>query len=135
MRLLRIQREDLPGQLGIWRDERRDGFRSEPPHGFEPMPSIWRPEAGLRRRNGDDRIKKRSCFLDHACELLMMSFGEVALKRCRLDGIDRHDGDHEWRSAQGIFPGSHDRSALLFDTAHNLPERLGGNIQLAVRCL
>ena len=89
----RIQREDLPGYLAVRHDERSDGFRSLPAHGFGAMPAIGSPETSLRSDHCDDGIEKTPGFVDNVREPFVMSIGEISLERGGLDSID-------WQGAQ-----------------------------------
>src|SRR5439155_19361814 len=92
---LHIQRHDIPVQLSIVCNERRDRLRAKPAHGLQTVPAVWSPEAAVLRRHADYGIQKCSCFFDDGCQLLVMRFREVPLKWSGLNAVDRNDGRHQ----------------------------------------
>src|SRR6266480_1189216 len=77
---LSVQRQDLPGEFDVGSNERRNRLCAKPTHRFEPVTAVRRPETAVGRRDADDRIQKRSCFLYYSRKLLMMRVRKVALK-------------------------------------------------------
>ena len=93
--------------------------------GFKPVAAIGRPESAIWRRHSNYRIEERSRLLDHTGKFFVMSFGEIALKRCWFDGINGKHGNRERRAAQRIPARSDNRSTLLLDPCNNIANGLG----------
>ena len=115
VRLLGVQREDLPRDLALRYEQRNDGFCAEPPHGFESMPAVRGPEALLRCGDRDHRIEEQPGLVDHARELFVMRIGKIALERRRLDTIDRQCSKQQRIAAEGLDVATDDLSTLARD--------------------
>ena len=77
-------------------------LRAQPAHRFEAVAAVRRPEALLRRRDGDDRVEETAGLLDDVGQPLMVHFGDVALERRRLDPVDREGDQHHRVAAQRV---------------------------------
>src|SRR5437016_4937461 len=86
---------------------------------------LGRPKPAVRCRNTDYRIQVCSGFLDDTGEFFVVSFGQIALKRCRFDRIHRKHGKRERRSAQWIPTRSDNGSTLLLDTPDHFTNGFG----------
>ena len=64
------------------------GLRAEPPHRLQPVVAVGRPVA-IVVADDDDRIEEAAELFDHRHQPLDVRIRRVALKRRRLDAIDR----------------------------------------------
>ena len=121
MGFLRVESQDLPCDFPIWNHERRNRFGSQATHGCKAMASVGGPEApAIRSGDSDDGIEKASGLIDYVGQALVMRVGEVALKGCGLDSVDRQNGDQDSMTAKRIFIGTYDASAGFLNGSGDL---------------
>src|SRR3989442_15061094 len=82
VRLLRVEREDLPGDLALRHDQRGDRPRAEAPHRLQPVPAVRRPEPLARRRDRDHRVEEQAGAVDDVGEPARSEERRVG-KECR----------------------------------------------------
>jgi hypothetical protein len=99
MCFFRVQSQDLPRNLAFCDDQSRDGLSSKAAHGLEAMPPVGGPEAAARRHDSDDRVEKTPSLTDNVGQPFVVSVGEIALKRRRLDLVDGKNRDKDLMSA------------------------------------
>jgi hypothetical protein len=113
MGLLCIQRQDLPRYFALRDDQGRDGFSPKPAHGLKAMPAVWSPETAAGRYNRDDGVEKTTGLIDHVGKALVVCVGEIALKRRRLDLVDRKNGEQSLKAAKRLFVHAHHAASSL----------------------
>src|SRR5262245_694650 len=131
VRLLGIEREDLPGDLALGDDERHDRLRAQAAHRRQPVPPVRRPEAFLGRGDRDQRIEEQARLVEHAGELLVMRFRQVALEGRGLDLADRQRGEEDGIAAERLAVGAEHDPAFLLDAAADLGDFAGSRIEPA----
>ncbi len=88
VRFLRVECQDLPGDLALGDYERGNGLGPQPPHGLQAMAAIGCPKPAFGRRYGNDGVKKAVRLGDDVSQPLVVGVGQVALKRRRFDARD-----------------------------------------------
>src|ERR1700694_2369864 len=102
MGFFRVQSQDLPRDLAFCDDQGRDGFSSKAPHGLEAMPAVGGPEAAARRHDSDDGVEKTPSLTNNVGQPFVVSVGEIALKRRRLDLVDGENGEQRRMNAEWV---------------------------------
>src|SRR6202047_2107947 len=120
MGFFRVQSQDLPRDLALCDDQGCDGFSSEAPHGLEAMRAVGGPEAAARRHDSDDRVEKTPCLADNVGQPFVVSVGEIALKRRRLDRVDGQNREQGLMSAKRFLIEAHDAAPSLLDSFRGL---------------
>src|SRR3954451_6844366 len=116
MRFFRVQSQDLPRYLSFWDDQRRDRLSPKAAHSLKAMPAVGSPEAAAGRDDSDDRVEKTPSLINDVGQPFVVSVGEIALKRRRLDLVDGENGEQRRMTAQW----------LLVQTHHTAPNLLNG---------
>ena len=132
MRLLRVQGQDLPGQLAVGNHQRGNGFSAQAPHRFQAVAAVGGPKPALRSRNGNDRIQEQASPVNHIGEAPMMRLGKIALERSRFNPVNRQDCKQQRAAAEGVAIGAHHGSTFFSYTAGGLGQRLWRGLQAAV---
>src|ERR1700674_5608194 len=120
MGFFRVQSQDLPRDLAFCDDQSRDGFSSEAPHGLEAMPAVGGPEAAARRHDSDDGVEKTPSLTNNVGQPLVVSVGEIALKRRRLDLVDRQNREQGLITAKRFLIEAYDAAPSLLDSIRGL---------------
>ena len=116
MCLLRVQRQDLPRYLAFRDDQSRDGLSPEAAHGLKTMATVGRPEAATGRHDSDHGIEKTPSFIDNVGQPFVVSIGEIALKRRRLDFVDGENREQGLMTAKRFLIEAHHTASSLLDS-------------------
>ena len=73
------------------------------------------PEASAGRDDSDDRVEKTSCLMKYVGQPLVVSAGEVTLKRRRLDLVDGENGEQRRMTAEWFLVLTHHAPSSLLD--------------------
>jgi hypothetical protein len=84
------------------------------------MSTIRSPEAIAGRRYRNDGVQKTSGLINDVGEALVMSIGEITLKRRGLDGINGQNRNEYRMPAQRLFVGTDNTTADLLDRRRDL---------------
>src|SRR4051812_32489033 len=101
MCFFRVQSQDLPRYLSFCDDQRRDGLSPK------AMPAVGSPEAAAGRDDSDDRIEKTPSLINDVGQPFVVSVGEIALKRRRLDLVDGENREQRRMAAQWLLVQTH----------------------------
>jgi len=69
-------------------DQSGDGLSPKAAHGFQAMVAVGSPETTTGRHDSDDGVEKTPSLADNVGQPFVVSVGEIALKRRRLDLVD-----------------------------------------------
>src|SRR6266849_2777880 len=115
MCFLRVQSQDLPRNLAFRDDQSRDGLCPKSAHGLEAVPAVGGPEASAGSDDRDNRIEKTSSLINDVGQPFVVSVGEIALKRRRLDLVDRENGEQRRMTAEWLLVLTHHTAPSLLD--------------------
>jgi hypothetical protein len=87
------------------------------------MPAVGGPEATAWRHDGDDRVEKTPSFTDYVGQPFVVSVGEIALKRRRLDLVDRENREQSLMTAQRFLIEAHHTAPSLLDSLRGFRRR------------
>ena len=105
------------------RDEQRDDrSRAELSHRLQAMVAVRRPVAVVLA-DRDDRIEKAAERLDHVHQPLDVRLRGIALKRRRLDAVDRQRGEQHRRPAERLAIRRQHHAAVGFDLSFERSRR------------
>src|SRR5690242_4921943 len=116
MRLLRVQRQDLPRYLAFRDDQSGDGLSPQAAHGLETMAAVGGPEAPGRSHDSDDGVKKTPSLTDNVGKPFVVSIGEIALKWRRLDLVDGENREQGRITAKRFLIKAHHAASSLLDS-------------------
>jgi hypothetical protein len=84
------------------------------------MPAVGGPEAAARRHDSDDRVEKTPSPTDNVGQPFVVSVGEIALKRSRLDPVDGQNRQQGLMTAKRLLIEAHDAAPSLLDSFRGL---------------
>src|SRR6266567_1237653 len=120
MSSLGIQSQDLPRYLAIGYHQSSNRLGSKPAHGFKPVPPIRSPKAVARRDNSNNWVEKTPGLINDVGQAFVMGIGQVPLKRCRFDSINRQNRNENRMAAERFLIGPHHAAASFFDRFRHL---------------
>jgi hypothetical protein len=80
------------------------------------MPTVGGPEAAARRHDRDHRVEKTPSLTNNVGQPFVVSVGEIALKRRRLNPVDRENREQGLMTAQRFLIEAHDAAPSLLDS-------------------
>jgi hypothetical protein len=124
VRLLRVERQDLISDFRFRDQQGDDGFRAEATHRLQPVIAVGSPVA-VTVANDDERIEEAIERFDHRHQPLDVRIRRVALKRGRLDPVDRQRDDEDGFAAERIAIGAKHGTPVAFDRRRQRIGRAG----------
>jgi hypothetical protein len=91
--------------------------------GLEAMPAIGSPETTARRHDSDDGVEKTPSLIDNVGKPFVVSVGEIALKRRRLDLVDGENREQGLMTAKRFLIEAHHTASSLLDSVRGFRGR------------
>ncbi len=125
VRLLRVEREDAVGELGLGDQERDDGLAAQLLERVQAVVAVGRPVGAVFAAHGDDRVEEAADLVHALHEALQVRLGEVALEGRGGDLVDRQRDEELPLPAERLPVGADDGRAVGFDQRGELFDRSG----------
>jgi hypothetical protein len=116
MRLLRVQSQDLPGNLAFRDDQSGDGLSPKAAHGLEAMAAVRSPETTAWCHNSDDGVEKTPSLTNNVGEPFVVSVGEIALKWRWLNLVEGENREQGLMTAKRLLIEAHHAAPGLLNS-------------------
>jgi hypothetical protein len=116
MCFLCVQSQDLPRYLAFWDYQRRDVPSPKAAHGLKAMAAVGIQKPPPGRQDSDDGVEKAPSLTDNVGESFVVSIGEIALKRSRLELVDRENRQQGLMTAKRFLIEAHHAAPSLLNS-------------------